>query len=89
MKRKKSALASKTIHFNWLNGLIIPAVWPLLPASFRNQDYAIAAITAWISIGNIVLRLITKDKIEGIVEDSKSKKRRKKFDRMLDSDKYD
>lgn len=59
----KSALASKTIHFNWISGLAIPAVWPFLPESFRHQDYATAAITAWFAIGNIVLRFLTSEAI--------------------------
>jgi hypothetical protein len=60
----KTIIQSKTIHFNWISAIAIPAVWPWIPASFRNQDYAIPALTAYFTIGNIVLRLLSKDKIQ-------------------------
>jgi len=59
----KSALFSKTVHFNWASGILIPAIWPFLPLDFRNQDYAIAAVTAWLTLGNIALRFLTKGAI--------------------------
>ena len=59
----KTALRSKTVNFNWISGLAIPAVWPFLPKDFREQDFAIAAVTAWFTIGNILLRRITSGAI--------------------------
>lgn len=57
----KSPLLSKTIHFNWMSGVAIPAIWPFLPEKFRMHDYAIAAVTAWFTIGNVVLRFLTSE----------------------------
>lgn len=59
----KSALSSKTVHFNLASGIIIPAIWPLLPKSFTQNEYALPAVTAWLTIGNIVLRRLTNEAI--------------------------
>jgi hypothetical protein len=56
----KSPLYSKTVHFNTVSSVLIPAIWPFLPEHFRNQEYSIAAVTAWFAIGNIILRFLTK-----------------------------
>lgn len=61
LRGSKSPLSSKTIHFNIASGIIIPAIWPFLPKSFRDHDYSIAAVTAWFSILNVVIRLFTKE----------------------------
>ena len=55
----KSALASRTLHFNvwtW-------AIWPFLPQEFRHQPYAPMVVGAWFSIGNIALRFLTSEAI--------------------------
>lgn len=67
----KSALSSKTIHFNWISGVLVPAIWPFLPKDFRNNDYAIHAVTAWFTIGNIILRILTKNAIHFLTRRSK------------------
>lgn len=67
----KSPLESKTVHFNAVSAILVPAVWPFLPHSFRDQDWAIGAVTAWLGIGNIVLRFITKGAISWTKEKSK------------------
>lgn len=59
----KTLLSSKTVHFNTWSGLLVSAVWPFIPEHFRHQDYAMQAVTAWFSIGNILLRLVTKGAI--------------------------
>lgn len=63
----KPALFSKTMGFNLSSGILIPAVWPFLPKHFRDQDYAIAAVTAWFTILNMVLRWLTKEAITSFV----------------------
>jgi len=55
----KSPLTSKTVHFNLISGILVPAVWPFLPEHFRNSQYAMAAVTSWLTIGNIILRFVT------------------------------
>ena len=57
----KSALTSKTVHFNWISAIAVPAVWPLLPESFRQKDYAISAVSAWFAIANIGLRFVSTE----------------------------
>lgn len=56
---KKSLFSSKTFHFNWFSGVLLHAAWPLLPKSFREQPYAMSAVTSWFALGNIVLRTIS------------------------------
>lgn len=56
---RKTPFTSKTIHFNWISSVMVPAIWPFLPANFRHQDYAINAVSAWFAIGNVVLRFFT------------------------------
>lgn len=65
----KSPLSSKTINFNIVSGILIPAIWPFLPKSFRDQDYAIAAVTAWFSILNVVARLFTYEAVSFFKKD--------------------
>jgi hypothetical protein len=55
----KSPLLSKTIHFN----LLAWAVWPFLPAKFKQDPNAPLVVAAWFSIGNIVLRFVTSTAI--------------------------
>jgi len=69
-QESKHPFDSKTLQFNSLSAAIIPAIWPLLPESFRHQDYAITAVTAWMSIGNIVLRFLTKEALSWTTKDS-------------------
>ena len=57
----KHPFLSKTVQFNTISSAFIPAIWPFLPASFREHDYAIAAISAYYTIGNVILRFITKE----------------------------
>jgi hypothetical protein len=57
----KSPLRSKTIHFNLWSGVFVHAIWPFLPPHFRQQPYAMAAVTSWFTLGNIGLRLITTE----------------------------
>lgn len=57
----KSPLSSKTIVFNSMSGMLVSAFWPFLPESFRHHDYAMPAVTAWFSIGNIILRFLTRE----------------------------
>lgn len=59
--QSKSVLKSKTVHFNWISGVLVHAVWPFLPEHFRSQPYAMSALTAWFTVGNIVLRLLTTE----------------------------
>ena len=59
----KPALSSKTVNFNWISGLAIPMIWPFIPQNFKNQDNAINIITAWFTIGNIILRFLTKEAV--------------------------
>lgn len=63
MEKSKTVLSSKTINFNWISGLAIPAIWPFLPEDFRNQSYAVPALTAYFTLGNIVLRFVTNKPI--------------------------
>lgn len=55
----KSPWKSKTLHFNWSSAVLVHAVWPLLPKSFRDQPYAMSAVVSWFTIGNMVLRFLT------------------------------
>lgn len=57
----KSLTSSKTINFNIVSGVVIHAVWPLLPKTFREQPYSMSAVTSWFAIGNIVLRFMTTE----------------------------
>lgn len=66
----KPAYKSRTIHFNWLSGVLVHAVWPFLPEHFRHQPYAMSALAAWFTIGNIILRWLTTQPIR--VQDAKS-----------------
>jgi hypothetical protein len=59
----KSPLSSRTIGFNSVSGLLVSAVWPLLPDSFRSHDWAVPALTAWFTIGNIILRFLTTEAV--------------------------
>lgn len=59
----KHPLDSKTVQFNTISAAFIPAIWPFLPESFRHHDYAIAAISGWYTIGNVVLRFLTSEAI--------------------------
>lgn len=63
MDEQKSVFRSKTIHFNWLSGVIVHAVWPFLPKHFREQPYAMSAITSWFALGNIALRFVTTEAV--------------------------
>lgn len=58
---RKSPLQSKTVHFNMISAVFVPAIWPFLPSDFRNHDYAISAVTAWFALINILLRSLTKE----------------------------
>lgn len=60
----KSPLQSKTINFNLVSGVLVPAVWPFLPAQFRQHDYAAPAVAAWFSLGNIVLRFFSSSAVK-------------------------
>lgn len=60
----KSPLFSKTLGFNFSNGVLIPAIWPFLPEHFRHHEYAIPCVTAWLTVSNIVLRLMTSEAIK-------------------------
>lgn len=71
----KSPLESKTVHFNTMSAAIIPALWPFLPESFRHQDYAIAAVSAWYTIGNIVLRFLTSEALSWTAKDPNNSKK--------------
>lgn len=59
----KSFFESKTIHFNTWSGLLIYAIWPFLPVQFRYHDWAVPAMTAWLTIGNVILRGATNGAI--------------------------
>jgi hypothetical protein len=56
---RKSPFSSKTIHFNWISAVMVPAIWPFLPVAFRSKDYAVHAVTAWFAIGNVILRFVS------------------------------
>jgi hypothetical protein len=56
---EKPLYASRTFHFNWLSGVVIHAAWPFLPKHFREQPYAMPAVSAWFALGNIALRFAT------------------------------
>lgn len=60
----KSPLQSKTINFNLISGICVPAVWPFLPITFRQHDYAAPAVAAWFSICNIGLRFATSETVK-------------------------
>ena len=53
----KPKLSHPHVHFNWASGVLVHAVWPFLPHDFREKPYAIAAVTAWFTIGNIILHI--------------------------------
>lgn len=56
----KSPFSSKTIHFNvWTF-----AAWTLLPKGFRDKPDSMMYVTAWLSIGNIVLRFVTREALQ-------------------------
>lgn len=40
---------------------MIPALMPFVPKHIRDQDWFIPAVTAWFSIANIILRVITTE----------------------------
>jgi hypothetical protein len=56
---RKSPFSSKTIHFNWISAVLVPAIWPFLPKKFTANPYAIHSVTAWFAIGNVALRFLT------------------------------
>ncbi len=56
----KPLVQSKGFHFNVLNMIIIPIIWPFLTKEFRSADYAVAVITAWYLIGNAAFRVLTR-----------------------------
>lgn len=60
-KGGKSPFTSKTLHFNVWSGILAQAVWPFLPQSFRDHDYAHQALIAWLTVGNIILRFATTE----------------------------
>jgi hypothetical protein len=53
----KSPFSSKTLHFNWWTWV----VWPFLPHKIKSNPNAILALSAWLTIGNVVLRFITTE----------------------------
>lgn len=61
---EKSPLRSKTLHFNFWSLVLVHAVWPFLPESFRHQDYAMDALAAWFTIGNAIIRFFTTEAVK-------------------------
>jgi hypothetical protein len=59
----KSFLASKTLHFNTWSVVLIHAVWPMIPKHFRNEPYAMSALSAYFAIVNSALRFVTTEAI--------------------------
>lgn len=43
--------------------VLVHAIWPFLPESFRHHDFAMDAVAAWFTIANVVLRFCTKSAI--------------------------
>ena len=58
----KSALFSKTIHFNWLSLVLAHAVWPFMSPHFK-LTFGFTAIASWFTLGNIILRFFTSEAI--------------------------
>lgn len=59
----KSPLLSKTVHFNWSSAVLVHAIWPFLPHHFTAQSYALSAVTAWFTVGNVIIRFFTREAI--------------------------
>lgn len=60
----KNFFESKTVHFNTWSGLAISAAWPFLPEHFRHHEWAVPALTAWLTLANIGLRFVTSGAIK-------------------------
>lgn len=63
MDEQKSAIKSKTIHFNTISMLFVYAVFPFLPKRITSSEYAIQIISSWFTIGNVILRFVTSEAI--------------------------
>lgn len=60
---EKSFFESKTAHFNSWSALLVYAIWPFVPEAFRKNDWAIHTLTAWFTIGNLLLRVVTSEAV--------------------------
>lgn len=63
MGDQKSALKSKTIHFNTISMVLVYAAFPFMPKRITSSEYSIQIISSWFTIGNIILRLLTREAI--------------------------
>lgn len=52
----KATSETTEFKFNSVSGLLAAAVWPFLPNDFRSKDYAMPAVIAWFSLGNIAIQ---------------------------------